>query len=40
MLLLELFDEGDIPLLGVCGGDASVDFFLPGFLFGFALFFH
>lgn len=37
ILLLEALDEGDIPLLGVCGARAGLDFLLPGFVFRFPL---
>lgn len=35
---LELLDERDVALLGVGLRGAGVNFFLPGFLFGFALY--
>jgi hypothetical protein len=38
VFLLQLGDESDVSLLSVLSGCAGVDFFLPGFLFGFSLF--
>lgn len=36
--LLELLDQGDVPRLGLLGGDALVDDLLPCVLLGLALF--